>query len=287
MKKSVLFIATLTLMLVSLVGRSQGAGTQTVLDGAYVPEHNPTRKVIPYPHLRQADVMWERRIWEVIDLKQKLNQPLFLPLEEIENRKSLFDVIKTGLTKEFSLTAYGLGPTQEDDEFRYPMSAEEIDSLLNPIVIRYRENLETGDKEPVENKEPISSGDVVAYKIKEVWVFDKQRSERYVRIIGVAPVILLKNDQGEVKGKKDLFWLYFPECRYVFANNEVYNLHNEAQRMTFDDLFQKRIFAGYIIKEDNVFNRQIAEYARGIDALLESERIKNDLFIMEHDLWHY
>lgn len=287
MKKSVLFIASLPLMLVSLLSNAQGAGTQTVLDGAYVPEHNPTRKVVPYPHLRQADVMWERRIWEVIDLKQKMNQPLYLPLEQIQNRKSLFDVMRTGILEDFSLTAYSLGPTQEDDEFHYPMSVEEVDSLLNPVVIRYRENLETGEKEPVENVEPISSGDVVAYKIKEVWIFDKQRSERYVRILGIAPVVLLKNDQGEVKGKKDLFWLYYPECRYVFANNEVYNLHNEAQRMTFDDLFQKRMFTGYVIKEDNVFNRQIAEYARGIDALLESERIKNDLFVMEHDLWHY
>jgi hypothetical protein len=90
-----------------------------------------------------------------------------------------------------------------------------------------------------------------------------------------------------VKGKKDLFWLYFPECRWVFANNEVYNLHNESHRMTFDDLFQKRMFSGYVIREDNVFNREIASYAKGIDALLESEKIKNNLFLMEHDLWHY
>jgi len=73
----------------------------------------------------------------------------------------------------------------------------------------------------------------------------------------------------------------------VFANNEVYNLHNESQRMTFDDLFQKRMFSGYVIKEDNVFNREVASYAKGIDALLESEKIKNNLFLMEHDLWHY
>lgn len=274
-------------MVISASSWAQGAGTQTVLDGAYVPEHNPTRKVVPYPHLRQADVMWERRIWEYIDLRQKMNQPLYLPIEEINNRKSLFDVMRKAILEDYSLTAYGLGPTQEDDEFRYPMVAEEVDSVLNPIRLRYVEDLETGDKVPVENVEPIGSDDVVAYKIKEVWLFDKQRSERYVRILGIAPVILVYSDEGEVKGKKDLFWLYFPECRYVFANNEVYNLHNEAQRMTFDDLFQKRMFSGYIIKEDNVFNRSIADYAQGIDALLESEKIKNDLFIMEHDLWHY
>jgi gliding motility associated protien GldN len=285
MKKSVRnLLAALPMLLLSAAGMAQD---QTVLDGAYVPEHNPTRRMVPYPHLRQADVMWERRIWEVIDIRQKQNQSLYLPLEEIANRKSLFDVIRKGILEDFSITAYSLGPTQEDDEFRYPMNPTEVDSVLNPIVLRYKEDLDTGEKIPVENKEPYTSDDIVAYKIKEVWLFDKQRSERYVRIIGLAPVVLLTNADGEVKGKKDLFWLYFPECRWVFANNEVYNLHNESQRMTFDDLFQKRMFSGYVIKEDNVFNREIASYAKGIDALLESEKIKNNLFLMEHDLWHY
>ena len=285
MKKSVRnLLAALPLLLLSAAGMAQ---TQTVLDGAYVPEHNPTRRMVPYPHLRQADVMWEKRIWEVIDIRQKQNQALYLPLEEIANRKSLFDVIRKGILDDFSITAYSLGPTQEDDEFRYPMNPTEVDSVLNPIVLRYKEDLDTGEKIPVENKEPYTSDDIVAYKIKEVWLFDKQRSERYVRIIGLAPVVLLTNADGEVKGKKDLFWLYFPECRWVFANNEVYNLHNESQRMTFDDLFQKRMFSGYVIREDNVFNREIASYAKGVDALLESEKIKNNLFLMEHDLWHY
>ncbi len=285
MKKSVRnLLAALPMLLLSAAGMAQ---TQTVLDGAYVPEHNPTRRMVPYPHLRQADVMWEKRIWEVIDIRQKQNQALYLPLEEIANRKSLFDVIRKGILDDFSITAYSLGPTQEDDEFRYPMNPTEVDSVLNPIVLRYKEDLDTGEKIPVENKEPYTSDDIVAYKIKEVWLFDKQRSERYVRIIGLAPVVLLTNADGEVKGKKDLFWLYFPECRWVFANNEVYNLHNESQRMTFDDLFQKRMFSGYVIREDNVFNREIASYAKGVDALLESEKIKNNLFLMEHDLWHY
>jgi gliding motility associated protien GldN len=285
MKKSVKnLLVALPMLLLSAAGMAQ---TQTVLDGAYVPEHNPTRRMVPYPHLRQADVMWEKRIWEVIDIRQKQNQSLYLPLDEIANRKSLFDVIRKGILEDFSITAYSLGPFQEDDEFRYPMNPTEVDSALNPIVIRYKVDLDTGVKTPIENKEPYKSDDIVAYKIKEVWLFDKQRSERYVRIIGLAPVVLLTNADGEVKGKKDLFWLYFPECRWVFANNEVYNLHNESQRMTFDDLFQKRMFSGYVIKEDNVFNREVASYAKGIDALLESEKIKNNLFLMEHDLWHY
>jgi gliding motility associated protien GldN len=263
------------------------AQTQTVLDGAYVPEHNPTRRVVPYPHLRQADVMWRKRVWQVIDVRQKVNHSLYYPLDEIADRKSLFDVIRQGLIDDGSITCYSLGPTQEDDEFRWPLSPTEVDSMLNPIVTRYVENLDTGEREEIQVKEPINSEKIVAYKLKEDWIFDKQRSERFVRIIGIAPVVERKSEAGEVIGKKELFWLYFPECRYVFANADVFNLHNDAQRMTFDDLFFKRMFHGYITKEENVFNRPIDSYAKGLDALLESERIKEEIFLTEHDLWHY
>jgi gliding motility associated protien GldN len=258
-----------------------------VLDGAYVREHNPTRKVIGYPYLREADVMWAKRIWQVIDLRQKINQTMYFPIDELENRKSLFDVIRIGLIDQGSITAYGTGPTQEDDEFRYPLGQTELDSMLNPVVIRYRENLDTGEKEEVRNVEEVTSRDVVSYKIKEDWIFDKQRSERYVRIIGIAPIVLRYSESGEVKGQKELFWLYYPECRYIFNNYDVFNTHNGSQEMTFDQLFQMRMFQGYVVKEDNVYNRGVSPTWKGVDALMESERIKNDLFTLEHDLWHY
>jgi gliding motility associated protien GldN len=283
MKKSLLFLL-LPMLLLANAGQAQ---LQTVLDGAYVKEHNPTRKVIPYPHLRQADVMWSRRVWEVIDLKQKINHSLYYPLDELQDRQSLWQVIFKALTEEGSLTAYDLGPTL-DDEFNYALTGNQVDSMLNREVTSYVPDLETGEPKAVTSIIKIGSQDIVAYKLKEDWIFDKQRSERYVRIIGLAPMYLNKSlETGEVKGIKELFWLYFPECRYVFANYDVFNLHNDSQRMSFDDLFQKRMFSAYMIKEENVYDREIQDYAKGIDALLESERIKNDMFLMEHDLWNY
>lgn len=284
MKKLIGIISAATLLLVSSASSAQ---VQNVLDGAYVKEHNITKRVIPYPHLREADVMFAERIWQNIDLREKLNHPFYYPLEEIEDRKSLFDVIKHALLVEGSLTAYSLGPTDDDDEFRYPMSQSEIDSLLRPVNTKPTEDPDTGEIIYVQVEEPIQSRDITQYQIKEDWIFDKQRSQRYVRIIGIAPMKEDYDDEGVKRGYKTLFWLYFPECRYVFANADVYNFKNDSQRRTFEDLFQKRMFSSYIVKESNVYDRSIKAYARGIDELLEAERIKEELFVLEHDLWHY
>ncbi|MGB1031611.1 MAG: hypothetical protein ACPGWM_03305, partial [Flavobacteriales bacterium] len=142
MKRILGILTAATLLLCSNMGTAQ---VQSVLDGAYVKEHNPTKRVVPYPHLRQADVMYAERMWQIIDLREKINHPLYFPLEEIADRKSLFDVIKHALLVEGSLTAYGLGPTDDDDEFRYPLDQSEIDSLLRPINTKATEDPLTGD----------------------------------------------------------------------------------------------------------------------------------------------
>lgn len=283
------YIRIIVVVALAFVGQivPAGAQIQNVLDGAYVREHNPTRRVIPYPYLREADVMWAQRIWQVIDLREKANHPLYFPIERIEDRKSLFDCIKDALMKDLSITAYDLGPAGDDDEFLWPMTLTELDSLLNPTVTRYTVDPDTGEEIPVTQAEPIESRAITQFQIKEDWLFDKQRSERYVRIIGIAPMMESYDDEGVKRGYKTLFWIYFPELRYVLANQDIFNRHNDALQMSFEDFFQKRMFQGYVVKETNVYDRNIMSYSKGIDALLESERIKEELFLFEHDLWHY
>lgn len=272
------------------------AQAQTALDGAYVPEHNPTRRVVPYPHLRQADVMWKRRIWEQIDLRQKMNYSLYYPVKPIKDRKCLFDLISDGINQG-QITAYK--PVNAmllpDDEFTMPMSPEEVDDALNFIEIVPLKSVADPTQDSLDLmgstvadtiKTKLEADKILRYELKEDWIFDKQRSERYVRIIGIAPVAEKKTAAGVSVEK--LFWLYFPECRYLFANADVFNLHNTSQPITFDDLFQKRMFSAFVVKEENVYDRRIEEYYRDpMKAILESERIKEDLFLFEHDLWHY
>lgn len=286
MKQFLCTCLTLTLAMFAFVQHST-AQSPNVLDGAYVKETNLTKRVIPYPHLREADVMYKRRIWQEIDLRQKFNHPFYFPLDPIQDRQNLFDVIREALLVEGSLVAYSAGPLGADDEFTFPLSADSIRKILNPVTL-VKQYDDFGEViGTIQQSNELSSDKVTRYRIKEDWIWDRQRSERYVRILGIAPMLEDFDIDGNSVGFRPLFWLYYPECRYVFANSEVYNMFNDAQRRTYEDLFQKRYFSSYIVKEDNSFNRMIVSYARGLDALAESERIQQELFNLEHDIWHY
>ena len=286
MKQFLCTCLTLTLALFAFV--QQGvAQSPNVLDGAYIKETNLAKRVIPYPHLREADVMYKRRIWQEIDLRQKFNHPFYFPLDPIQDRQNLFDVIREALLVEGSLVAYSAGPLGTDDEFTFPLSADSIRKILNPVTL-VKQYDDFGEViGTIQQSNELSSDKITRYRIKEDWIWDRQRSERYVRILGIAPMMEDFDIDGNSVGFRPLFWLYYPECRYVFANSEVYNMFNDAQRRTYEDLFQKRYFSSYIVKEDNSFNRTIVSYARGLDALAESERIQQELFNLEHDIWHY
>ena len=263
------------------------AQASTVLDGAYIKEHTRTKRVVPYTYIREADVMWARRVWRTIDLREKLNHPLYFPTEPINDRKSLFDVIRQGLMVDGSITAYDPGPLLTDDEFRKPLLKAQLEEIFTRLDTQYTESLTTGDLEMVVQRIELSSADVKMYKLKEDWIFDKQRSTMDIRIIGIAPMQEKKGEDGEVRGYAPLFWLYYPECRYVFANWDAFNRSNDSERRSFEDIFWKRQFSSYITKWSNVYDRQISEYKTGLDALLEGEEIKQALFEFEHDLWNF
>ena len=239
-------------------------------------------KPVPYPPLRKADVMWERRIWRVIDMRQKMNQPFYYPVEPHNNWRSFIRVLLDAL-KEGSITAYDISPT---DEFLVPLTYQEI-------INRQVDTMHNTFKRPYP---PYDEYDSVIYtvfdatkvmriRIKEDWYFDKQRSQMLVRIIGVCPVMM--KELGNEEFPEPLFWIYFPESRPIMSKALVYNRHNDAMRLSYDDIFWKRMFNSFIYKESNVFDRKIAEYASGLDALYESERIKDELFKFEHELWEF
>jgi len=299
MKKLILLLVTTTLCLVGV--NAQGVLTIEEMNSVYKKEKHNNKRVQQYAPLRQADVMWSRKVWREIDLRQRINHPFFYPENDgvahtIEDRKSLIDVIYSAIL-EGSITAYG-NPAM-DDEFREVMSQNAIlkiggakEELVE--VIDWDAVNEGADPEEAKttklNKIPFNRNTVKKWRLKEEWFFDKQRSVMDVRIIGLAP---LQEDRDEVNGQllgtfSPLFWVYFPEAREILINAEVFNLvKNDAERRTYDDIFWKRMFTSIITKEANVMDRKVNEFKIGLDAVLEAERIKAEIFNIEHDLWEY
>ena len=284
MKKILIIASVLAFFSIQNNAFSQNNQGNPPLDGVYNKKHTGQREPIPYPSLREADVMWSKRIWRVIDMRQKINLPFYYPIDDQAGRKSLMQIIYNSV-KEGTIAAY----TQDNDEFLTRISPDMLSKSLDKIdTIRLVRDYYPYEEFDSVIAQPFRASDVYMMRVKEDWFFDKQRSVMDVRIIGLCPV-LEEYDMitGEFKGYKPLFWVYFPECRQVFAKNEVYNRWNDAERRTYDDIFMKRLFGSYIYKESNVYDRRIAAYAKGLDALLESERIKDELFRVEHDLWEY
>jgi gliding motility associated protien GldN len=249
---------------------------------------NRTQRPFPvsYSSLREADVMWSKRTWRVIDLREKLNLPMYYPTEPKVCLMSLFDVLKCAVL-EGDLTAFA-NPVF-DDEFTTPMTKQEVRSMLvtwdSTHMSQDASNPDNMISTPM--KTEITSADIHQYWIKEDWFFDRQRSVMEVRIIGICPLTLKKSEEGEVIGSKPLFWIYFPEARPYLARAAVFNRWNDEERMSYDEVFEKRMFASYVYKESNVYDRSIAEYKQGMEALLESEDIKENIFKYESNLWHY
>lgn len=279
------------MMVAAIAGTSVSQGqavSQTVLDGVYVKEHYPYRNVIAPAFLREADVMWSKKIWRVIDLKEKMNLAFAYPASKsMKDRKSLIDVLFDAV-EEGSLTAY----QTLDDEFTMPITKEELEKVGGAGIDSTTYTLPDPPYLVMDTVivREFSRDKVVGYRVKEEWFFDKQRSVMDVRIIGLAPVIYEvdeKGNQREGAKKVPIFWIYFPEARRILANAECFNPHNDAERRTYDDIFQKRMFSSYIMKESNVYDRRIEDYRQGMDALVESERIKTDITNFEHDLWEY
>lgn len=249
-------------------------------DGVYDKENSTNRRVIPYTHLREADVTWEKRVWRELDMREKQNQQLYFPLEIGVSRISLLQVLFKYILKN-ELIAFN------DEEFQVQLEPSVIRNKIVKIdTVEQMSYLEDGTEVATRVGTYDSTWMYRQFRkirLKEDWFFDKQKSVLEVRILGMG----IYTYDEEKEAPKEQFWVYFPSCRKFFAKHEVYNPKNDSERRTFEDIFWKRQFASVITKETNVFDRQISEYSKGIDALLESDRIKNDIFTWEHDQWHF
>jgi len=280
MKK--LFLALLTIMLAFAFNAKAQIVDDAPLDGLYEDEGIMEKVPVPYPYIRAADVMWSKRVWREIDFRQKFNQKFYFPIETQAEWKSFIVVVLDAL-KAGELTAYDISNT---DELLVPITYNEIigrqtDSIYQ-IMQRPFPPYEEYDTVIYTEFDPTK---VMRLRVKEDWYFDSKQSQLLFRTQAICPVMIKERNGQEVT--EPLFWLSYPESRDVFAQAMVFNEFNSAARLSYDEVFWKRLYDSYIYKEENVFDRRISQYATGVDALLEADRIKKELMMFEENLWQY
>ena len=251
---------------------------------------------LPYGYVDDRDILWSKTIWEVVDLDERVNFPLYYPLDTINigsDRRSLYDVlmknIKNGKLEDVYVDSY----------FTEKRKFSDLEATLTKIDttdLGY-EQINAGEElsEEFVNRRDITAAEIEEYRIKGIWYFDKRQGELKYRILGIAPVAPDVNfiDDESVdpeSNKVELFWVWYPSARQILHKAKVFNQRNSAQPLSFDMLLNSRRFNGMIYQEDNVHgDREITEYIadNALFQLLESNRIKEQIRDREQDMWAY
>lgn len=257
-------------------------------DNAYDKSTLTMRTPLPYEHLRYDDAFYAEKVWRELDLREKMNKTF--TYESMEDNGSqifvnmLMRAVMNGEVEAFT-----------DDRFTTKMSLDAVQQAVAgslDTVPKY--DVKQIDKVVgyVVTRKSFDPKDINKIRLKEEWVFDREASRMFVRILGLG---LLKTEYfpntNKERGTSSLFWVYYPDLRPLLVKNEVYNTKNMGQnRMTWEELFESRMFSSYIVKStiDNPQNKLIRNYIKDpILQLLEGDNIKEKIFNFEQDLWSY
>ena len=263
-------------------------------------EESDNDKPLQYGYVADRDVLMGKMVWEIIDLDERINFPLYFPIDTAnigKDRRSLFDVlikeIKNGrITEVYYDDYFNTKKSLKDmsSSFTYVDTTNAGREEINTYYDDYKSGAKVLDPQYIDKRE-LTSIDVSGYKIKGYWYFDKRQGEMKYRLLGICPVSPEAREIGvENPDVIELFWVYFPSIRDVLHEWKAFNNENSAMPMTFDHLLNSRRFSGVIYKEENVYgDRQIQEYMRdnALNQLLESERVKEKIRDFEQDMWNY
>lgn len=250
-----------------------------------------TRNVVPYPDTDEADVVWQRRIWRAVELNEKMNHPLYFPTIETRTSKSFIQTLMAGL-ESGEITAY-------NDDYTDTFSVKDVREKFGASDRTYTtEKLDGSGDTTIFVKGSFDWSEVKELLVTEEWFFDKRYSQMFVRIVGICPIRVFQRSVSTADGdeeqvgeysKRKLFWIYYPDARKYLAKSLCYVSGNEAAPWSYDDLFQRRRFSSRIISQgSSMNNRHVDDYSRsGLEAMLESRRLEEEIINIEHDFWEY
>lgn len=247
------------------------------------------RTPLAYEHIRADDAVYRQRIWREIDTREKMNLPFMYSADADDGNQRFISIILKAL-QDSMVTAF----SNVDDRFTTPLTTAEIAKIVLGDEIEVPQWDADGNPLPPKKMRPeVNLDSFYKFHIKEEVVFDKESSRLFWRILGISPVKNVITSSGVLVGESELFWLYYPDMRPIFSKYEVYNGKNFGSRMSWEELFESRMFSARIIKSsmDNPRDMPIKTIPglvdNGILQLFEGENIKEKIFNYEQDLWAY
>ena len=236
---------------------------------------------LEYEFIDDRDILWSKIVYEKIDLSERLNFPLLFPIDDnlyVDTRKSLWRVLKENIIDKNITLIYNAN----NDNFKELLTYEQAMSSLK-IRKNYGDELDP-DFQDIE----ITSADITGYYLKGMWYFDKRRGELMYRLIAIMPVGKNIEDPMDEEMQTTYFWIWYPSIREILHKELVFNDTSNANQISFDQLLISRRFSSYIYKEDNIYgDRPISAYKlKGLESILESQRIKKEILDFEQDLWN-
>jgi len=248
------------------------------------------RTPLTYENLRADDAMYRHKIWREIDTREKINLPFKYAADENNGNQRFISILFKAI-QDSAVTVFDA----VDDRFTTPMTRADVVKKMSgePIQVPVYDSLGNVTHYKTESRDIVLDS-FYKFRIKEEVIFDKESSRLFWRILGIAPVFNEYTAQtNQFVGTSELFWVYYPDMRPIFSKYDVYNGKNYGARMSWEDLFESRMFYGRIIKSsiDNPYDKFIEQYPglkdKGILQLLEGENIKEKIFNYEQDLWSY
>ena len=217
------------------------------------------RTPLPYENLRADDALFRHKIWREIDIREKINLPFRYSADENNGNQRFISILLQAI-QDSAVTVFN----NIDDRFTTPLTKSEVAKSIvgDPIPVHIF-GQDGSDSAIIYKNREFNPDSIYKFRLKEEVIFDKESSRLFWRILGIAPVMNVINSQGVNLGEAELFWVYYPDMRPIFAKYEVYNGKNFGARMSWEELFESRMFYGRIIKStiDNPYDLRIKDIA--------------------------